>query len=128
MSIIKWYKEGEFEEENFSNKIVIAKFCYKKLTKFDDSYSENGYRYVMGYLNNSIYNIITDIETMNTTDLERNRIEILPISYTDSINLKLNNKFITSPCVSVVKGFRSWTYSDLLKIVKKSDIEFYREK
>lgn len=130
MSTIKWYKDGEFTEEIFSDKIIIVKFCFTHLTKFDDRFSNNGYRYVMGYMNNKTFDIIKDIKSMECIPVDKDIIDIIPISYYESIQIKLGYRYITNTYHVSVSEFCRWKYTDIINknILKEEEIEFYREK
>jgi hypothetical protein len=123
MTIIKWYKGGEFTEEQYSDKLLIVKL------DSDDGVSWNGYRFFVGYLRDD--DKFYSLENINPEEFEKIGIPISffkHIQYKDSINIKLGKIWLTNDHLTTKKGFKIWKYAELVKIYGEENITFYHEK
>jgi len=129
MAIIKWYKDGEFTEENVSDKLTIVKFRYMDRYSYGD---EKG-RFWIGYFENdesrlprSSFHIIRNINSLEQTGKCPIKL-VSGVSYRDSINIKIGNYLITNDESVESDNFKSWKYSDLVKKFGEENIMFYNQ-
>jgi hypothetical protein len=118
MAVIKWYKEGEFTEEEVSEKLTIVKFG------FDDKLSFKEFRYWIGYFTEDSFFVLKDLDLDSYGEI--NIISsLVKLSYTDSINVKLDKVIISSNMEQGTSPI--WYYSQLVKKFGEENITFYHE-
>ena len=125
---IKWYQKGKLvlDESQEDNKLYVFKTEKTKWIFGHPIKVQDGYNYFIGFFEEDNIFLLEDItsptEPVIFTFFEAHSDRLVPLTYTDIINIKLDNIWIINNSYNK----KSWKYSDLKEIFSEEQIDFYK--